>query len=180
MKLAEAYAMRDRDDRAAEVLLEVIRTDPVLPSVAARCIAYLDRAGRVDEASNQIKRLRPTLSTEPVFFAAWARHALRNPKSQEIKEIASLETLNKLEMDLIVRVLFGAGMREEATAVARNLLRDLDARALAHTDVTELAGIFAELDLWEDFEREFGNHYPQHLLKDLKTRSGRVRRSGRP
>ena len=64
IKIADAYNQEDRESLAANVLLEVIKnTDPTVEALS-RCIVFLDRAKRGDEADALIQQFKAKLGND--------------------------------------------------------------------------------------------------------------------
>lgn len=84
LKLADAYNQLDRESKAADVLLDVIKTSDPSGEVVSRCIGFLDVSKRAPEAAALIQQLKPKLAADARFVQAWARHALDHQDNDEI------------------------------------------------------------------------------------------------
>ena len=171
-KLADAYSYQDDDSIAADIISEVIATGGASPSLVARKINLLDFAKRFEESEAVIQEFKVSFANEADFATAWARHALRFRHRSALLEIAKSSTLEKLRPSLGGQVLFSAGLKTEALALADSILKDMSHRELPRRDLDELARFFAEIERWEDFEKAASEVYPPGMLTDLRERLG--------
>jgi MinD-like ATPase involved in chromosome partitioning or flagellar assembly len=182
MKVAEAYNQEDRESRAADVLLEVIKTSEPTAQIASSCIAFLDVSKRVAEANAVIQQLKPKLVTDPSFVEAWAKHALRNQDKDALAELVQPPTrdqLGNIRPYTAAQVFFRAGLADEAGTIADKALREFRERPPgSEMEIREAAELFQELGRWEDFERTLGGRFPPHFLEEIRDRF-RMRRRGR-
>ena len=179
IKIADAYNQEDRESLAADVLLEVIKnTDPTVEALS-RCIVFLDRAKRGDEADALIQQFKAKLGNDPEFLGVWARHALRRKRNEALSEliqppvIAQLRSISPLTA---LQVYFRAGLIEEANAIANVVLRDLSEHRVARATLLDLGEVFHGIDRWDDFELIVDRTYPDEAVAELRERFGTRRR----
>lgn len=182
-KLAEAFSQEDHESRAADVLLEIIRTSEAEGEIVSRCIAFLDIAKRMGEASALIQELKPRMLTDVRFIEAWARHALR------IQDIASLtELLQPPIGDLLygirpyiaAQVSMRAGSTDQASLFADGILQEIGEKTYYWTDeeLETAAKLFHELGRWDEFEKKVDENIAHPMiLGEIRRKLGRSSRS---
>ena len=180
MKVAEAYSQEDRESRAADVLLEVIKTSDPAAALTSRCIAYLDISNRSAEASSLIQELKGKLLTDPSFVEAWARHALRDKTKDSLAELVrtpARDLLGGIRPLIAAQVFFRSGLMEEAGAIADRALREMRERPPgSEREMHDAVELFHELDRLEEFEKSVEGRVPPHLLEEMRDRLGLRRR----
>lgn len=178
-KLAQEYSYQDLESRAADILLEVIRTHGPTADVASRCIAFLDASDKTAEASNLIQELKVKLLPESGFVEAWVRHALRDRNKDglaELVEAPAREQLGNIRPLLAAQVFFRSDLKDEARALADRALRDLRESRVSERELRDAAELFLALGEWESFEGALKDRYPPEMLDDMKKRVGVVSR----
>lgn len=174
IKVAEAFNQEDQESRAADVLLEVIRTSEPTAVIASQCIAFLDTSKRTAEADELIQQLRLKLAIEPAFIEAWARHALRSDDKDALKPLIQppiKDLLANIRPTIAAQVFINAGLGDEAGALASTMLREL--RESPHRSGMELesiAELFQSLGRWEEFEKSLAGRIPPHMLEEMEMR----------
>lgn len=180
LKIAEAHSQEDHESRAADVLLEVIRTFEPTSDLASRCISFLDISDRVAEADKLIQELKPKLSGDPKFFEAWARHALRDLNKDALAELVQPPTrdlIGTMRPSIAAQVFFRSGLMEEAGSLADRVLREMRERPPgSERDIRGIAELFRELGRWEDFEKSLEGRYPPNILEEMLGRPETRRR----
>lgn len=178
MKLADAYSSENHKSLGADVLLEVIKGSEPTTGVVARCIGLLDDSKRSDEADTLIQLVKGKLGSQPGFVEAWAPHALRRRSKDALSELtqpAFIDQLRRTSPSLAARVYLGAGLSREAAAFADSLMADVLQRRVSTDALYELAGVFREVERWDEFEKALRERYPEDVVEDLRVRFG-VRR----
>jgi len=183
VRVAEAYNIENRESRAADVLLEIMKTSDPTAEIASRCILYLDAAKRAPEANRLIQDLKPKLATELRFVETWARHVLREPNKSALAELLQppvRHLLGAMRPLTAALVFFRSGLLEEAGEIADRALSDLRERGgpSGEREVRDAAELFQALDRWDDFEKSIGDRIPSHLIDELRVR-GEIRRRRR-
>lgn len=174
-RIAEAYNREDRESRAADILLEVIKTSEPTADLAARCIAFLDASDRGAEASNLIQKLKAKLLPDSRFIEGWVRHALRDTNKDAIAELAqspAREQLLEIRPYLAARVFFRNGEIEAANAIADRALRDFGERRSSSRELNEASQLFKKLDRWEDFKKAVKGRVPSSYFEETQDRLG--------
>jgi MinD-like ATPase involved in chromosome partitioning or flagellar assembly len=180
--IAEEYNQEDRESRAADVLLEIIRTSGPTAEIASQCISFLDVAKRQGEADELIQQLRPKLLSEPAFVEAWARHVLRTEDKDALKGLVQppvKDVLANIRPSVAAQVLLRAGLSAEAGAIGERALRELREEPSSYSSQSRLeesARLFHDLGRWEDFEKAIEGRFPPHVLGEMRERFGAGRR----
>jgi hypothetical protein len=181
MKLARAYDYENLDSLGADVLLEVIETSGPTEEIASYCIRMLDYARRGEEADDLITEHKSAMAGSREFLEAWATHALRSGRREVLVEFTQDPLVGKLRdlpSQLVMRIYYKSGMKDDAAAYADSALREMSEGRLGESVVSELGEVFLEIDRWDEFEELVGRRYPDHMLQMLRSRLG-VRRPRR-
>ena len=176
VKIAEVFNQEDHESRAADILLEIIKTSEATGDIVARCIAFLDTSKRVFEVNGLIQECKPRLVGDPRFVEAWARHILRDPNKGALAELLQppvRETLTTIRPYIAAQVFFRAGLMEDAGQMADRALVDFRERGpRSEQELREAAELFQALERWDEFEKLVGGRYPTHILDEIKNRGG--------
>jgi hypothetical protein len=181
MKLVEAYEGEDRGPRGADVLLEIIKTSEPTAQIVSRCIALLDASNRGAEANMLIQQFKADLASEPDFVETWARHALRGKRPDQLSELTQspvMHALRRIHPLIAAQVFFGAGLIEEANAIADQALQEVSPGPLTRDDIYQMGEIFHAIGRWEDLERIVAARFSPETLDDLRRRLGVWHRRG--
>lgn len=179
-KVAEMLYQEDHDSRAADVLLEILRTSEPNSRLVSRCVTYLDVAKRGPEAGKLIQEFKPKLAGDPVFLEAWVRHVLREPSKADIAELVKSpikDSLVTARPYLALVTLFRGGYLDEAAEIIDRALQDLHERGpRTEREAREAAEVFQGLGRLEDFEKLFADRLPRGVLEDIRGRTSLRRR----
>ena len=77
-KLALAWNYEDQPSRAADVVLDTMKTSEPTSALVAQGIRWLDAADRKGEADELIRQFKRSFGSEMDFVDSWVEHALHN------------------------------------------------------------------------------------------------------
>lgn len=181
MKIAEAYAVEDRETVGADVLLEVIKSSEPSAQVVSRCIRLLDASERTHEADQLIQDFKAQLANEPTFVEAWVRSALRRKSKDALSELTQPPMIDRIKAAgprLAALVFFRAGMREELAGLLDPLLIEVARGRLSQSALNEIGAVFQDTGRWDEFEQAI-KQYPESVVSELADELGiRRRRAG--
>ncbi len=184
MKLAAALEREDKQSRAADVCLDIIKKTGLSTDVISRAVRLLDAAKRSAEADIIIQDAKPKLTGDPIFLQSWARHVLRGEDPGALSELIQpqiLETLRRTEPLLASRLYLRAGLVNEANEAADEALVGIrqTARGVSRIEIQELGEVFQELGRWAEFQTYAQTSgYPPSYYGEVKTKRPRpLRRS---
>lgn len=183
-RIVAVYVAQDEETKAADILLEVIQGEQAPSAAVARCIALLDTAKRSVEADGLLQKMKHKLAGDPQFVEAWAKHVLRADRPDVDPELltpTNLDLLTSASRPTAARLLFKAGMADQAQAIAESLLGKLS-QSDPH-ELYEIADLFGRLGRWEEFEAaglpRLMNYFSPSTIEELRERYGHRRRSRR-
>jgi len=87
-----------------------------------------------------------------------------------------IDRLRSIRPSLAAQVYFRSGLKAEAAEIGEAALHDVLERDVSGADMEELAGMFYEIGLWDEFERVADKRYPPHVVAELRERVGIRRR----
>lgn len=183
-KLADAYVASDRESKAADILLEVIKKNGPSVTTVSRCIELLDVAKRQADADRLIQEMKTELGGEAIFIDAWGKHRLRTEGAEideELLEPPTIDLLTGVNPGTAARVYLRAGITEQAQALADAILRKFAREPPSSgQEAYELGELFGAIGRWDEFEEALGPRlmhlFPQQMIDELRTRYGARRR----
>jgi hypothetical protein len=117
-----------------------------MPPLVAKCITYLRRAERWEEAESIVDLFKTSLINDKEFLSQWALLELRQDGREIAEELgtdAAIRLIQQENLITAVRLLEKMGRVEEVTRVLDIELRS----AISERDMPRIA------DLWRLFER---------------------------
>jgi hypothetical protein len=166
-KLAEAYDYEGRESLAADVLIEIIDSSEPKAPIVARCIAFLETAGRANEAEALIQKLKSKFTGSPEFANAWARLAIKSKSETPRSELMKSPWIEIVRPALRALLYFKAGLREESLAVADYALKDLQQPTLSRSELGDLNRYFHTIGRGEEFEEIIAQIYPREYVQEI-------------